>query len=148
MVEVLYSPMEGTVVDLDSVNDEVFSRRLLGDGIAIIPKSRKIYSPVDGEITMVYKTKHAIGIRTHFGCDILIHMGIDTVLLNGIPFATKVKIGDQVTKGDLLTVVNWNYIKIKGYDTVVPIIIINRKVKPIKLSGKVKPCEPLLEIED
>ena len=146
-MEICYSPLAGKAVNLDQVQDEMFSQRMLGDGMAVQPEAREIYSPVAGEITMVYETQHAIGIKTEGGNEILLHIGIDTVMLNGTPFDTQVQVGDHVQPGDLLTIVDWNYIKEKGCDTIVPILAINHKVKLLKSKGTVKPDEALFEIE-
>ena len=96
---------------------------------------------------MVYETQHAIGIKTETGIEILLHIGIDTVMLGGTPFDTKVQVGDHVQPGDLLTIVDWNYIRKKGCDTIVPVLAINRKVKLLKSEENVKPGEALFEIE-
>lgn len=148
MTNILYSPMMGKTIALNKVKDDVFSQKLLGDGIAIIPDGKEIYSPIDGIITMIFDTKHAIGIETESGLEILLHIGLDTVLLNGIPFDTRVKIGDQVKKGDLLTVVDWSYIEGKGCDTIVPILVINKKIKQIITGKIVQPGDILFEVED
>ncbi len=148
MNNILCSPIRGELVHLENVNDEMFSKKMLGDGIAIIPKAKEIFSPVDGVVTMVYETKHAIGIEMSSGLEILLHIGIDTVMLNGIPFDTKVEVGDQVRQGDLLTVVDWKYIENKGCDTIIPVLAINKKVKQIKSSGNVQPGDELFEIEN
>ena len=128
MGEQVYSPLKGELINIEEVSDAMFSQKMLGDGVAIIPSDKHIYSPVDGVVTMVYETQHAIGLRTNYGKDILIHIGIDTVNLKGKPFKTKVKIGDNVKHGDLLTVVDWTYIKLKGCDTVVPVISIGSDI--------------------
>jgi len=147
MTEILYSPMAGKTVDLDYVNDEVFSRRLLGDGVAIIPEGEEVFSPADGIIKMIYDTKHAIGIEMSSGFEILLHMGIDTVTLDGIPFDTKVKIGDVVKKGDLLTVVDWSYVQKQGCEAIVPVLVINQKVRTLTKKKNVQPGDELLEVD-
>jgi PTS system, glucose subfamily, IIA component len=126
-MENVYSPLKGKLIDLSDVNDEMFSQRLLGEGVAIIPEDGKVYSPVDGKITMLYETGHAIGIELPRKNEILIHMGIDTVMLKGTPFKAKVKVGDIVHVGDLLTEANWDYIKREGYDPTVCILVMNNK---------------------
>ncbi len=146
-MEICYSPLVGKAVNLDHVADEMFSQRMLGDGMAIVPEAREVYSPVAGEITMVYETQHAIGIKMETGIDILLHIGIDTVMLGGTPFDTKVQVGDHVQPGDLLTIVDWNYIRKKGCDMIVPVLAINRKVKLLKNEENVKIGEALFEIE-
>ncbi|MFT4006279.1 MAG: PTS glucose transporter subunit IIA [Lacrimispora sp.] len=146
MSELLYSPVRGRAARLEDVKDEMFSEKMLGDGIAVISDQDEVMSPVDGTVTMVYETQHAIGISTKDGADVLIHMGIDTVALKGEPFQTKVKVGDTVKKGDLLTVVDWEAIRQKGLDVIVPIIITNKKVKQRSVEEEIKVGDPLLEI--
>lgn len=142
----VYSPMNGEVISITKVNDEMFAQRMLGDGVAIIPEDKKIYSPVDGIVSMVYDTQHAIGIKTTDGRDLLIHIGIDTVQLHGKPFKTKVKVGDFVKQGDLLTAVDWRYIKRFGLDIVVPVVIMGAPVEVIKDTGKVRCGDPIFKI--
>ena len=93
----------GKVVAIEDVPDEVFATKMMGDGIAIIPSLGEIYSPVDGQVKMVMdNTKHAIGIEMEDGVEILIHVGLDTVNLNGNGFDVHVQVGDTLHKGDLL----------------------------------------------
>jgi glucose-specific phosphotransferase system IIA component len=140
--------MKGDAIDLSEVNDEMFAERLLGDGIAIIPKEENVYSPVNGMIKVVYETQHMIGMELENGTEIIIHMGIDTVMLKGKPFNTKVKVGDKVKQGDLLTVVDWHYIKHKGYDITTPIITIKKKVRNVSEKRRVVKGDLLFEIID
>ncbi len=140
------SPLNGEVISITKVDDEMFAQKMLGDGVAIIPEDKKIYSPVDGIVSMVYDTQHAIGIKTIDGKDLLIHIGIETVQLHGKPFKTKVKVGDHVKKGDLLTVVDWKYIKRCGCDTVVPIVIMGAPIEVIRDTGKVRNGDPVFKI--
>ena len=113
-MEICYSPLAGKAVNLDQVADEMFSGRMLGDGMAVDPQAKEIYSPVAGEITMVYETQHAIGIKTDGGNEILCCTSASTPSCpEGKPFSTKVQVGDHVQPGDLLTVVDWDYIKRK-----------------------------------
>lgn len=148
MSERLCSPVNGRVVMLEHVNDEMFAQKMLGDGVAVAPSENELFSPVDGVVTMVYETQHAIGIRSTENADILIHIGIDTVALKGKPFHTKVKVGEHVKKGDLLTVVDWRFIKKKGMDVIVPIIVMNRKVRQCAAEGNIQVQELLLEMEE
>ena len=145
-MEIFNSPVNGEVVTLEHVNDEMFSKKMLGDGIAVIPHENEIFSPVDGTITMIYETQHAIGIKTDQGAEILIHIGLDTVLLNGKPFQTKTAKGKKVTKGELLTVVDWDMIRNENLDVIVPIVITNKKVEHKKPDGIIKIGDPLLHI--
>ena len=88
-MEVLCSPVNGKATMLENVHDEMFSEKMLGDGIAVIPDENELRSPVEGTVTMIYETQHAIGIQTDLGTDILIHIGIDTVQLHGYRFKQK-----------------------------------------------------------
>lgn len=147
MSETVFSPVKGEATLLENVNDEMFAQKMLGDGIALIPKENEFRSPVDGIVTMVYDTQHAIGITTKEGTEILIHIGIDTMELKGEPFQTKTKVGDHVAKGDLLTIINWDLIKKKGMDVIVPIIVTNKQITKQYKQGEVCVGDPLFEIE-
>lgn len=100
--EIVYSPIEGEVIELSNVEDKAFSSGVLGEGLAINPSSGKVFSPVDGVITALFPTKHALGITSDNGLEILIHIGIDTVELEGKGFIAHTKQDDRVKKGDLL----------------------------------------------
>ena len=141
-MEVLCSPVNGKATMLENVHDEMFSEKMLGDGIAVIPDENELRSPVEGTVTMIY----AIGIQTDLGTDILIHIGIDTVQLHGVPFQTKAKVGDRVKQGDLLTIVDWDMIRNKNMDVIVPIIVTNKRVDQMKTNGDIRVGEPLFEI--
>jgi PTS system beta-glucosides-specific IIC component len=119
------SPVSGENINIKEVNDLTFSEEMLGKGIAIIPADSKIYSPIKGEITMVFKTLHAIGIRGEHDEEILIHIGIDTVELDGQGFKCLVNVGERVKIGTLLLEVDIELIKNKGYDTIVTVIVTN-----------------------
>lgn len=148
MSEIVYSPLEGTIEPLTEVPDEMFAQKMLGDGMAIIPSGNKVYSPVNGVVTLVYETKHAIGLKTDDGLEVLIHMGIDTVSLKGKPFKIKAKVDQRVSVGDLLAVVNWKYIEKKGLNTVVPVIVMgaDHQVSALANSGKAANGQPLFEV--
>ncbi len=119
----IHSPLSGKAIPLDEVNDSVFSDRILGDGCAVIPKDGRIYSPVDGEISSIAETKHAIGFNTDDGLSILLHFGLDTVSLKGEGFDVKVSVGEKVKKGQLVAVADIDFIKSKGLDITTPVII-------------------------
>ncbi|WP_119325435.1 glucose PTS transporter subunit IIA [Companilactobacillus musae] len=127
----LYQPVGGKVISLSDVNDDVFSKGLVGDGFAIIPNNRGIYSPVTGTVSMVANTKHAIGLKSDSGNEVLIHMGIDTVELNGLPFDIKVKEGSHVSKGDLIADMNIDMIKKEKKDPTV-IVVLTEPDKELK----------------
>ncbi len=121
----LYAHAKGVVVDLNDVNDKVFSERILGEGVAIMPSEGKLYSPCDGRISMAAETGHAITLVSEEGCEILLHIGIDTVELNGKYFKTHVESEQTVRKGDLLVNFSPEKISNEGYDTIIPMIICN-----------------------
>ena len=122
---VISAPLEGKIIPLTEVPDETFAQKIMGDGAAIIPSVGKVYSPVNGEIIMIFDTLHAIAIKSEEGLEILIHVGLDTVKLNGKYFKSNIKQGDKVNKGQLLLEFDNEKIKELGYNTVTPIIITN-----------------------
>lgn len=124
-IDEIFTVANGDLVDISQVNDPTFAQKMLGDGFAIIPADGKIVSPVDGEIVTVFPTKHAIGFKTTNGLEILLHMGIDTVSLNGEPFEIAVSEGQHVKHGDLIADVDLDMISNAGKDTAMMVIITN-----------------------
>lgn len=123
--ETLVSPIEGTCVAMSDVPDETFAKCVMGKGVAIRPAKGQVCSPCDGTITMLFETKHAIGIVSDKGAEVLIHIGLDTVKMGGAPFTACVATGDHVKAGDLLIKADLDAIKAAGYDTITPIVITN-----------------------
>lgn len=123
--EVLASAVTGTAIALENVDDPVFSTEMMGKGIAIKPKEGIIYAPADGELTVVYDAKHAYGLMTTQGAEVLIHIGIDTVNLNGVGFTTQRKYGELVKKGDVLGTFDLKALQEAGYDDTVMEIVTN-----------------------
>lgn len=123
--ETIYSPLQGELMALNDVKDEVFSGGIMGAGVAILPTSGEICAPFDGTVLSVFKTKHAIGLISKQGVELLIHVGLDTVNLNGHFFDIKVSESEEVKKGDLLGTFDLNEIKKAGYDTTTPVIVTN-----------------------
>ncbi|PWW43887.1 MULTISPECIES: beta-glucoside-specific PTS transporter subunit IIABC [Paenibacillus] len=121
----IFSPMAGEVVELKEINDVTFAGEHMGKGIAIRPTSGRVVSPITGVVQTVYRTKHAIGLVTDDGVEMLIHIGQDTVQLKGQHFTAHVKDGDRVNVGDLIMEFDLQAIKDAGYETVTPIIITN-----------------------
>ena len=113
----LYAPINGEAVLLENIEDAMFSQKILGDGIAV--------RPAEGTVSMIADTKHAIGITTGDGLELLIHIGMDTVALNGEGYTPKVAAGAAVKKGDLLMEFDMEFITGKGYSCVTPMIITN-----------------------
>jgi len=120
-----YSVADGTYLDIEQVPDETFAKKMLGDGFAIEPKTGIITAPVDGKVTTVFPTKHAIGFKTESGLEVLLHMGIDTVELKGAPFDVQVSDGQTVKHGEVVAKVDLDAIKAAGKQTPMIVIITN-----------------------
>ncbi len=123
--EVLAAPVTGEVKPLSAIEDEAFSSGALGEGCAVEPTEGKVYAPCDGEITTFFPTCHAIGIKSNAGAEILIHVGMDTVKLDGKGFTARAAQGDRIKKGDVLLEFDMDVIKAEGYSLVTPVIITN-----------------------
>ena len=117
------APLSGEIIALEQVSDPVFSGKVLGDGIAIIPEDGKIYSPVNGTVTTVSSTLHAYGFSTESGLDILVHVGLETVSLKGEGFKVYIKEGDMVKAGELIAEVDLEYLKQKNISATTPVLI-------------------------
>lgn len=146
----LCAHLSGDIIPLEDIEDEAFSQKVLGDGIAIEPTEGKLYSPCDGKVDMVFETKHAINLISDDGCEILLHIGIDTVKLLGKHFKDHVSDGQRIRKGDLLITFNIKEIRRAGFKTVTPMIVCNsdeyEKFNTL-LSGKVSVGDAVLEVE-
>ena len=144
------SPMTGTVLALDQVPDSTFASGLLGKGVAIIPSEGNVIAPFSGEVASIFQTKHAIGLLSDSGIELLIHVGIDTVKLDGAPFTAHVKEGDKIQAGDLLLTFDRQMILDAGYDLATPIIISNSDDYPeldIVAASAVSAGQPLLTVQ-
>ena len=130
--EVLSKPVDGQVVALSEVNDEVFSSGMIGEGFGIIPTSGELIAPEDGEITMLFETNHAIGLKTRNGAELLFHIGLDTVQLEGKHFTPYVKAGDQVKQGQPLIQFDLDAIKAAGFDPIVICVVTNQENFTVK----------------
>ncbi len=148
--EVIASPVNGTAADLSEAPDEAFAGRMMGDGAIVIPSQAEVTAPEDGEVSFVFDTKHAIGFVTASGTELLLHMGIDTVKLNGQGFEVFVKDGDKVKKGDLLMKLDLSYLKEHAPSLASPVLCTelseNQKIRLIK-SGTIKAGEALFAID-
>ena len=107
---------------MEDVKDETFANKVLGDGVAIIPETGNVYAPADGSVISIFDTKHAVCLASSCGTELLIHIGVDTVNLQGKYFQAHVKDGEQVKKGQLLISFDKERIQKEGYDTVIPMI--------------------------
>ncbi len=123
--ETLVAPLTGKIVEIEQVPDPTFSQKLMGDGVAIDPAEGIVVSPVNGEVIQFFHTKHAIGIRSDAGLELLIHVGLDTVMMNGEGFVGHVKVGDKVKAGDRLLTFDLELVKEKAASTITPIVITN-----------------------
>ncbi len=125
-VKGFYAVANGESIELAEVGDGVFSEKILGDGIAVRPTSNVIVSPCNGEITLVADTKHAIGIKNEDGVEILIHIGLETVSLNGEGFETLCKVGDKVNVGEQLVKVDLDFLREKNIPTVTMMVLVEQ----------------------
>ncbi|MGG3735381.1 PTS glucose transporter subunit IIA [Heyndrickxia coagulans] len=123
--ERIFAPVRGQVVAIEEVPDPTFSEKMMGDGIAIKPTEGLLVAPFDGEVVQVFPMKHAIGLRGASGLELLIHIGLETVTLNGEGFETAVKAGDKVKKGDTLITFDLALIQEKAADTITSIVVTN-----------------------
>ena len=139
----LFAVAEGEVVAITEINDPVFSQKFMGDGYAVLPTNGVITSPVAGEVINVFPTKHAVGIKTDNGVEVLLHMGIDTVELNGKYFNALKEQGDKVKQGDKLLEVDFDGVKESGYDATVLFVVTNSQEY-----SSVKSCEGNKTITD
>ena len=118
-------PLSGNVIRIEDVPDKIFAEKMMGDGFAIEPMGNIVVAPVSGEITSLFTTKHAIGITSENGLEILIHVGMDTVSLKGEGFTSYVKQGDKVKIGDKLLSVDFDFIKEKVPSIITPVVFTN-----------------------
>ena len=128
----IFAPINGEIIPLDQVPDPVFSQKMLGEGMAIMPKQGSIHAPIEGTVILVSDTKHAIGLRSSDGTEILIHVGLETVSLKGKGFTVLVKAGDTVSVGQSLIEVDWEYIREHAKSIITPIVITNSAERTVK----------------
>ena len=143
------SPLAGKIIPVEEVADGVFSEKMVGDGFAVEPEADEVLAPADGEITLVFDTKHAFTMRTAQGVDLLVHMGIDTIRLNGEPFTLSIKQGDVVKAGQPIGTMNRAAILAAGYRTVTPVVVGNLADLggfELTRTGEVKAGDAVMEV--
>lgn len=145
----LVSPMDGDLINLEDINDAVFSKRLVGDGVAIVPTSGTITAPISGVVTRIFPTNHAFMISHPSGLEVMVHVGLDTVELNGEGFTCLVKEGDSVNQACTILEVDFEFLKSKNKDIVTPIIVTSDKSIEIETHkiGTIREGESLLEVK-
>lgn len=147
-------PVDGELIYLENVKDAAFSSKMLGDGVGILPSigilssNQMVCSPIDGEVVMVFESKHAIGLKNEKSTEVLIHIGIDTVSLAGDGFYTHVKVGDIVKMGDPLVSVDFKKIKRKGLDPVTLVLCTNKAIDRKASQAKIKKGTELFAVID
>lgn len=141
--KIALAPMSGKIIPVDKIEDDVFSQKILGDGLGILPCSNEVFSPVNGTIIQVIDTKHAVAIEGDDGIEILLHLGIDTVSLKGEGFEVFVKEGDSVKAGQKIMTMDCDFVASKGLNTTCCIIITNHtSLKKYSISsGDVAACK-------
>lgn len=147
--ETIYAPLKGRTVPLNEVPDQVFSDKLMGDGLAIYPDNGEVVAPFDGTVELVFPTKHAIGLKSESGVEVLIHFGLETVGLQGEGFTVHVDSGDTIVKGQSLMTVDLDYIKTHAKSDITPIIVTNSGEHEIKTThdGAVDIGEVLIKLK-
>ena len=121
----IYAPIEGEAVAITEVPDPTFAEGMLGNGVAIMPTDGKVCAPVNGTVETMFDTGHAVTLVSESGMEILIHVGLETVGLNGAPFQVMVKNGQAVKKGDILMIADLEAIKAAGLPTITPVLVCN-----------------------
>ncbi|MBU5460176.1 PTS sugar transporter subunit IIA [Anaerostipes sp. MSJ-23] len=140
---------EGNALPLEKVNDPMFSDKVMGDGVAIDPVNGNLYAPVDGKVASIFDTKHAIGFVLDNGAELLMHIGMDTVELNGEGFDLDISVGDEVHAGELMGTIDLDFVKSQGKEIVTPIVLTamdEYKIEFVKTEGPVNVGDVLFKI--
>lgn len=146
-----HMPIDGDIIDLSEVPDDVFAKEMMGPGFGIMPKGKTIHSPIDGKVVSVFPTNHAIGLETDTGVEVLIHVGLDTVKLNGEGFELLVENGDLIQRGDALLNIDLDYIKANAPSVVTPIIFTNvekAKIHVMKTGFQRQGTDSIVKIDE
>lgn len=140
----VYSPIEGEIIPITEVNDQVFASKMMGEGFAVLPSKETLTAPISGTVKMIAPTKHAIGIQADDGMEILLHLGIDTVELNGEPFALNIQEGQTIQQGQNIGTIDLKMIEANGKDTTVMVIITDSKEEIAGLEYNQDYVQPIL----
>jgi len=145
---VIYAPIDGQLVAIESVDDEVFSQKMAGDGVAIYPIGDVFTAPIDGVITKIFSTNHAFSVKNKQDLEVLVHIGLETVALKGEGFERLASEGDEVKAGDPIIKVDLDYIKSNAKDIITPILVTDEsKFDEIdKNDNVVKSGDPIMEV--
>jgi glucose-specific phosphotransferase system IIA component len=145
MTIALASPFTGKVVPLEEVADDVFSQRVMGDGVAVLPSEGRVVAPVAGTVGKLFEGGHGFAIETPEGLQVLVHVGLETVHLEGDGFTVKTNEGDEVAAGDEMVTVDLDRMRELGIDMVSPVVVISGQDVTVKASDEVSAGDPLLE---
>ena len=144
------APLQGQLKPITEVNDSTFSEEILGSGVAIVPGSNRVVSPVSGSVTQMFHTGHAVSLLSDDGVEVLVHIGLDTIRLKGRHFTTHVKDGDRVQAGDLLIEFDREAIAAEGFDVTSPVVICNtahfKQIVPVA-AGPVQERDAIMHIK-
>jgi len=145
----VYAPVDGQVVALESVDDDVFSQKMVGDGVAVIPMSNRFRAPIDGVVSKIFSTNHAYSIKSEKDLEVMVHIGLETVALDGQGFTRIANEGDEVKAGDIIIEADISYIREHAKDIITPVIILEESdVKEIdKKLDIVKAGDIIMEVK-
>jgi len=145
----IYAPVDGQVVALESVNDDVFSQKMVGDGVAVMPMSNSFTAPIDGIVSKIFSTNHAYSIKNEKDLEVMVHIGLETVALEGKGFTRIANEGDVVKAGDVIIEADLPYIREHAKDIITPVIILEESdVKEIdKKLNIVKAGDMIMEVK-
>ncbi len=144
----IYAPVDGLIVTLESVDDEVFSQKMVGDGVAVMPISNQFMAPIDGVVSKIFSTNHAYSIKSDKDLEVMVHIGLETVALEGKGFTRIANEGDKVKAGDVIIEVDLAYVKAHAKDIITPIIITDESdfKEIIKEHTVVKAGDKIMEV--
>ena len=145
----VYAPVDGQIVALESVNDEVFSQKMVGDGVAVMPIGNTFSAPIDGIVSKIFSTNHAYSIKSDKDLEVMVHIGLETVALNGEGFTRIANEGDEVKAGDVIIEADLAYIKAHAKDIITPIIVTDESdaKEVIKKYMIVKSGDKIMEVQ-